>query len=180
VILDVATLRTLRVLSGRGGVELAEGAWSPDGQQIVYGVEAERQLPVPLDVDLRVLDLASPETRRLARPRVWLGEAAWSPSGRRIALSYDFNAIGLVGAAGGLVATIDLPGDDEVHALAWSPDAASLALAHSPDFDSDLRLSVLDLATRRLHTLRTLGPGEGNELAWSPDGIRIAYTVRNG
>ena len=180
VILDVATLRTLRVLSGRGGLELAQGAWSPDGRQIVYGVEQERELPVPLDVDLRVLDVAAPDTRRLARPHVWLGEAAWSPAGDRIALSYDFDAVGLVGAGGGLVTTIDLPGDDELHALAWSPDGASVALAHSPDFDSEIRLSVLDLATRRLRTLRALGRGEGNELAVAPDGTRVAYAVRAG
>jgi Tol biopolymer transport system component len=179
-ILDVATLRTVRVLTGGGGLELAQGAWSPDGRQIVYGVEQERQIPVPLDVDLRVLDLATPDTRRLARPHVWLGEAAWSPAGDRIAMSYDFNAVGLVAGAGGLVSTFDLPGNDEVHALAWSRDAASLALEHSPGFDSDLRLSVLDVTGRRLRALRTLGPGEGNEVAWSPDGARIAYAVRPG
>jgi len=179
-ILDVATLRTLRVLTGAGGLELAQGAWSPDGRQIVYGVEQERQIPVPIDVDLRVLDLAAPDTRRLARPHVWLGEAAWSPAGDRIAMSYDFNAVGLVAGAGGLVSTFDLPGNDEVHALAWSPDAASLALEHSPAFEDALRLSVLDVAGRRLRSLRTLGPGEGNEVAWSPDGARIAYAVRPG
>jgi dipeptidyl aminopeptidase/acylaminoacyl peptidase len=180
VILDVATLRSVRVLSGRGGLELAQGAWSPDGHRLVYGVEQERQLPVPLDVDLRVLDVAAPDTRRLARPHVWLGDAAWSPAGDRIAMSYDFDAVGLVAGAGGLMSTIDLPGDDELHALAWAPDAASLALLHSPDFESDLRLSVLDVAGRRLRVLHTLGPGEGNEVAWSPDGAWIAYAVRDG
>jgi hypothetical protein len=38
-------------------------------RQIVYGVEQDAQIPVPLDVDLRVLDLATPDTRRLARPQ---------------------------------------------------------------------------------------------------------------
>jgi Tol biopolymer transport system component len=175
----VRTLHVLRALTGGGGLELSPGAWSPDGSQIVYGVEQERELPVPLDVDLRVLDIDG-GTRRLARPHVWLGDAAWSPVGDRIALSYDFDAVGLVAAAGGLVTTIDLPGQDELHALAWSPDGRSLGLAHSPDFDSDLRLSVLDPATRRLRSLRTLGRGEANEVAWSPDGSRIAYAVRSG
>jgi Tol biopolymer transport system component len=180
-ILDLATLRTVRVLTGRGGLEIAQGAWSPDGRQIVYGVEQERELPVVLDIDLRVLDLGSPATRRLARPRARLGEAAWSPSGERIAMSYDFRALGLVSAGGGLLTTLVLPGQDELHALAWSPDGASVALAHAQDFEEDaLDLGIMDLAGRRLRMLRRLGHGEANELAWSPDGARIAYAVRDG
>jgi Tol biopolymer transport system component len=180
-ILDVATLRTVRILTGRGGLEVAQGAWSPDGRRLVYGVEQERELPVVLDVDLRVLDLGSPDTRRLARPRVWLGEAAWSPDGDRIAMSYDFRALGLVNAGGGLLTTLVLPGQDELHALAWSPDGGSVAVAHAADFEEDaLDLGVMDLAARRLRMVRRLGHGEANEIAWSPDGGRIAYAVRSG
>jgi Tol biopolymer transport system component len=109
---------------------------------------------------------------------VWLEDAAWSPAGDRLALSYDFGALGLVGVLGGAVATIDLPGDDEVHALAWSPDGRSIAIAHAADFGTGVSLAVLGVATRRLRELRSLGLGEATELAWSPDGARIAYAVR--
>jgi Tol biopolymer transport system component len=195
-VVDVEAGRRMAARRLPGEFDLTEQAWSPDSRHLAFSVETYHFLddpdPLPHDKiarihagdetttrdELRVLDVETGRVRVEARPDGSFLGPAWSSSGR-LAGVFEFQQLSLVDA--GRLRRVPLAEDwcDEVHALAWSPDGASLAVATSADFgNDDVRLAVVAAdgsAPERL--LRTIGKGEVDTLAWSPDGARIAYAI---
>lgn len=71
-----------------------------------------------------------------------------------------------------------VPEDAIVYGIALSPDAGSLAVAYSPDFQlSGNGVSVLDLATGELEEVTTTTPGVHlTDPVWSEDGTEVLTT----
>ncbi len=166
-VVDAAAARPVPVRRhdpGSADVEVESLTWSRDGARLAF-IEtdwrrvAERQLP----------DYLGAETTTHAVRRAFPGEPA---EGRRI---------GLADAANGPVRWLDLGPDpeDQVHAVAWSPDGRHLLVDKSDVYIKDRRIVAVDaasLATRIL--VREQEPGNVTAewwADWSPDGTGVYF-----
>ena len=155
------------------------GSWSPDGQKFAFIVFAGG------DNQIAIVDIASRDIeRRFSVEGVGAVQTvAWSPDGSRIAFS---------GMAGGLsdLYVLDL-GTGNVQQLtndryanihpAWSPDGGSIAFATdaATDFSSlvygEMRLAVVDVASRQTRILDLFPSGKHINPQYSPDGRDLYF-----
>jgi Tol biopolymer transport system component len=175
---------SLSLRTGRGGYNVGELTWSPDGSKLAYWTGQ------PIRGTVRVLDL---ETRKISTvvpcripfetethavgnfPRCESLNLAWSPDGSRIALS-GAEGLDLIDPDGSNRTT--LIGRGYIGPATWSPDGATIAFtARYADWD---RHAVYEVDADG-SDLRVLFEQPGSappwDLRWSPDGSRIAYFV---
>ena len=175
-------------------------AWSPDGKQIAFLSDAERQG----QLELYVQPAGSPgsQPRKLTNLTGFLADPRWSPDGAKIAVLFTENApraagplepatkdtglveehiyeqrLTLVNARSGEVKPIT-PADTYVYEYDWAPDSERLAYTASQgNGDNNWWIA-------QLYTI-ALGSGEVHQVykpelqmanpRWSPDGSQIAF-----
>jgi Tol biopolymer transport system component len=148
------------------------GQWSPDGRQIVYTFETNRQTS-----SKQAVFLMSPGERdqaQLTQPHS-LGPQ-WSPDGQWIAFRK------WVGGAPELF-LISPDGQTEkqltrlnskIYEHYWSPDSQKIAFLHPFAYQMCRgTIGVVDIATRNWQTIFTNNVCNG--ISWSPDSTHLAY-----
>jgi dipeptidyl aminopeptidase/acylaminoacyl peptidase len=178
--------------------------WSPDGRWIAF--LSKRGDP---HVNVWLLPADGGEAWRLTDARSSVARAEWSPDGKAIAFIApkaapddqerrdrerdDARVVGQDERPGRLwLATVtsdpsDARGAKPLHYdgasitdLDWSPDGATIAIAHTRHPVADAwpssDISLLDVATGHVRPLARTGASESDP-AWSPDGKWIAYIV---
>jgi dipeptidyl-peptidase-4 len=150
-------------------VEVESLVWSPDGSRIAF-VEVDWRR-----VATRLLpDYLAEETRVESVRRAFPGEPS---EGRRL---------GIVDLRDGHVRFVDLGADpeDQVFAVAWSPDGRSLAVDKSDVYIKDRRILHVDAAS--LATRELVREQESENVTaewwtdWAPDGRGIYFTSDRG
>lgn len=175
--------RRVDVAEDRAGAETqgdpAPMLLSPDGTKVAVGDHDTA------DPDVVVVDLLTGEvtTHPLPTGRSVL-PVAWSRDGRTLAhvLSsaptdpYTGERIaGEVGLLDLTDDTTDMLQDDDITAVAFSPDGTELAVEQADTAGTDARLRVVDLASGAERDLDADGVLAG-PAAWSPDGSLLALT----
>jgi Tol biopolymer transport system component len=165
----------------------AQASFSPDGNQVAFVWDGERQDNPDIYVKLIGGGPPLPLTRHAADDY----SPAWSPDGRWIAFLRDLSAgkvaVLLVPALGGperKLAEIETaaPAGPFGSYLAWSPDGSSLAMSRKGSPDEGVGLFLLSVETgerRRLTSLPAkwvvdVGP------VFSPDGHTLAFSRYTG
>jgi len=138
----------------RSAAHDADGAWSPDGTEIVFDSDRSG------GGDLYLMNAAGGAPRSLTQGAARDHNPAWSPDGASIAYTSD-GKIAIIAADGTSGRTL-VPGD---HA-AWSPDGKLIA------FDTG---GYVEVMASDGTGVRKLAPGA--EPAWSRDGRRLAYVA---
>jgi dipeptidyl aminopeptidase/acylaminoacyl peptidase len=144
-----------RVSAGDGKTNCAESsiAWSPDGRQLAFLSDCEKND----QLQLYVAPAGGGSARQLTHLKGLLAVPHWSPDGKRIAILFTEN---LPHSAGPL-----------------DPVPAESGVLESKIFEQ--RLAVVDVATG---AVRQLSPKElyVYEYDWSPDGLSFAATAAPG
>jgi Tol biopolymer transport system component/serine/threonine protein kinase len=174
-------------LTGNQGLEY-ESSFSPDGNQVAYAWNGERE--DNFDIYVKLIGPGAP-LRLTTSPDVDRGPA-WSPDGRSIAFvrmpSTGAGSVMLVPALGGperKLADIFLRGGREStraafvpRVIAWAPDSRNLIVAGglSPEDASCLfLLSVATGQSRKLTASTAIAIGGDGGPALSPDGRTLAF-----
>ncbi|HEX2088115.1 MAG TPA: hypothetical protein VHF89_20680 [Solirubrobacteraceae bacterium] len=192
-ITDVTTGRTIarRPIPGDSGA-IQEGAFSPDGTQVLFVQHDFHPTRGAVDHELSVFDATTGTFRTLLRAPVGprdhgIGHAAWSPRGDRIAVlrTDGIHLVDVEGRGLGVVAPGAASGT-----VAWSPDATRLAFQRTRRlrtprdprrwpvrrFAIDLVVAPAEPGARGRAVLRDL---DWNPVAvWSPDGRSVASITR--
>jgi Tol biopolymer transport system component len=167
--------KTLRIVRTRGGTVLRRldarrmfglslEAWSPSGDRVAFASGNTG--------DLRVLDVASGDARRLDATTI---ELAWAPAGERIAL----------GGGDGVRISDErqrfgepIEAGEAVDLIRWSPNGTALALVlENVVSDYKRALAVLSLTPPGKPRILVPYSDRGvSALQWSPDATRIAYS----
>jgi TolB protein len=156
-------------VAGGPGPEF-DGAWSPDGEWIVYR-DSTRGLNVDDEIYVARADGSDRRNLTVHPANDWGPD--WSPDGEWIA----FNSDRAGGVQGWLVRPdgTDLqpmPMDGWVEYPSFSPDG--LRVAYMSAIGNNYEIMIGDLQTGATTRL-TSTPGSDGWPAWSPDGTRIAF-----
>jgi len=147
---------------------VADWAWSPDGQQIVFRVTRN------ISVDLIGMDTTGGNLRWLTLDGRNNHAPAWSPDGQVIAFTSERDSnpeIYVMDADGGNPRRLtNHPAADD--SPAWSPDGQFIAFQSRRD--GNYEIYVMGTDGKNLRRL-TASPDRDVEPAWSPDGRRIAF-----
>jgi WD40 repeat protein len=156
------------------------GAWSPDGTRLAFSVFARG------DEELAILRVEDQEVEHRVRID-GVGSVAtpsWSPDGRTIAVSGNQGGVTdlyLVDVETGAVTQLM---DDRYAALqpVFSPDGGTLAFVtdrYQTDFErlefGDLRIALMDVATREIRPLELFPVGKHIDPKFSPDGRSLFF-----
>ncbi|MBZ0290465.1 MAG: hypothetical protein K8I30_22760 [Anaerolineae bacterium] len=147
---------------------IADWAWSPDGQQVVFKVTRN------ISIDLMGMDADGGNIHWITQDGRNNHAPVWSPDGRHIAFVSERgnnDDIYVVDADGTgsrrLTQNPDIDGSPT-----WSPDGKQIAFHSRRDGDYDIYVVDADGANlRRL----TDSPQWDADPSWSPDGTRIAF-----
>ena len=173
-----AVQRPVPLTSYQGREE--DPSFSPDGSQVVFSWDGEKQD----NVDLYVKVVGPGAPLRLTTDPGRDFSARWSPDGRTIAFARSSGAetrIMLISALGGPERTVAKVRTSRFHPgmVAWSPDSKSLVISgQSMDGASGLRTIALDSGEIRPLTHPAQGTFESGgdySPALSPDGRSIAF-----
>lgn len=151
-----------------GEVPLARPRWSPGGTRILY------QANSATGSELRITDLGTSDTRRIAQTGGHAQHAAWHPSGERIVYAAEKHDSGLdlweVDLATGLEWRLTNDATDEMEP-AWSPNGRHLAWIQRADDRFVLML--------RRHGESPIALAESSSPllapAWRPDGSLLTF-----
>ena len=177
---DLGSRRITRLTAGdrsqNGGIR-----WSRAGNRIAYGSTRRNGA----DRDIYLMDPADPRTDRLlleVEGGGWV-VADWSPGDSRLLLleflSINRSYLWLVDAATGAKTELT-PRHSEDTVAYFNPRFSrdGKGIYFTTDRDSEfLRLSYLDLATKRITPLTAAIPHDVTALEPSPDGRRLAFVV---
>jgi Tol biopolymer transport system component len=161
----------------------AEPTFSPDGSQVAFSWDGERQD----NQDIYVKVIGSEQPLRLTTHPAQDGSPSWSPDGRRIAFLRDQPEGGsevlLVPPTGGPERRLAEVGASSESGLGWSPDGRRLVVADQSTPAGPLGLSVLDAETGTKEQLIPPPPGPGYGYVhptFSPDGRTVAFKGWHG
>jgi dipeptidyl aminopeptidase/acylaminoacyl peptidase len=173
-------------------------AWSPDGRQLAFLSDAEKED----QAQLYVADVTSGKARKLTAVSGQLSNPRWSPDGRSIALLVIEGAedvkgptgpaaretgvveedpavrrIAVVGVADGRYRVVS-PAELFIHEYAWSPEGQRFAVtAAPPPGDANWWVAQLYTVAADTGTTRVLYKPtfQLTEPTWSPDGKSVAF-----
>lgn len=169
-----------------GGIQL-HPEWSPDGERMVFDVEAPDGTQDIWIADVR--DWSADVLVDCVAPCLWVNEPAWSRDGRSIAYqrhaddgSGETSQVEVLDLDTAEVRVVYRTGTDRgVFAPRWSPDGDSLVFEQVVLTDGQfagVSLEVLDLAEPTAAT-RTIVPADryANNSDWSPTGDLIVFSA---
>jgi dipeptidyl aminopeptidase/acylaminoacyl peptidase len=155
------------------------GAWSPDGNEIVFitNLTGRNNLWKVSSNGGWPVQLSQSDDRQSG--------AAWSPDGKWIVFQSDqagneMYDIYVVPSDGGTVVNLTNTPDISETNAAWSPDGKSLAIEYKPNSSPSTDIAILDWST---HAVRNLTREKSQDhswarIIWSPDGKSI-YSMRS-
>ena len=146
------------------------GAWSPDGQQLLFTSDRDGT------VTIYAISVQGGEPRALTELESANGRPDWSPDGRKIAFMSDRDEgdveIYVMDADGGNTTRLtDSPGFDGFPA--WSPDGDYLAFISFRRDPNNAKgsigqLSLLDIPANEVRSLPALDDTNIRSFAWRP------------
>jgi Tol biopolymer transport system component len=170
--MDVDGSHVVTVAGDPTGPEF-DGAWSPDGEWIVY---RDSTRGINENDEIFVVRSDGTDRRNLTRHPANDWGPDWSPDGSTIVFNSDRGGGGvlsgyLVDPDGSNLRRIDV--DTWLEYPSFSPDGTRIAFEGA--LGSNYELFVADLATGATEQL-TDSPGHDGWPSWSPDGSAIAFT----
>ena len=159
-----------RTIAGLPGAEF-DGAWSPDGEQVVY---RDSRRGINEDDEIYIVDDVGSNPRNLTEHPANDWGPDWSPDGSWIAFNSDRDGVlsgYLVRPDGSDLRRIDVDGWFEYPS--FSPDGTRIVFERPDGGDYDV--FTVDLETGDVRQL-TDAPGDDGWPVWSPDGSSIAFS----
>jgi Tol biopolymer transport system component len=152
--------------------EADSSLWSPDGTQIAYEWETDRNRVL----ELRVVGLGSsgPRTLYRARPDEWATLYGWSPDGKHILALLPGNHLSLISVADGSTTALKALARESTRAQ-FSPDGRYIVF-DTPQADDPLRRDIytLSIADKREVPL-VVHAADDRVLGWAPNGQAVLF-----